>query len=84
MTDHELSEAIRAKAAGEGTFAIAWAIIRLAEAQRATATSLALLGKGDAATPMGALEMLAGEVKAGSAAIANALGEIADNLPPAD
>lgn len=59
---------------GDGAFAIAYALLELAEAQKNTATQLKFLGTGDAATTMGAIELLASEVKHVSEAI-NALAD---------
>lgn len=81
MTDQELRDAIRSKAAGDGSFAIAWAVLTLAAAQERTAAALRMLGTGDAATSMGAIEFLAKETKEGSHRIADALTEIASNIP---
>jgi hypothetical protein len=41
---------------GDGLFAIAFALLELANAQKSTATWLKYLGNGDAATTMGAIE----------------------------
>lgn len=42
--------------AGDAGFAIAYALLELAEAQKSLATHVKYLGNGDAATPMGAIE----------------------------
>lgn len=44
------------------------------------ANSIHKLGTGDAATPMGAIELLANEIKEGSARIAEALEAIAQAI----
>ncbi len=41
---------------GDGLYAIAFALMELAEAQKSTATWLKYLGNGDAADAMGAIE----------------------------
>lgn len=48
---------------GDAGFAVAYALIELADAQEATAKALQRLGMGDAATPMGAIENLSLEIK---------------------
>lgn len=55
--DH-LHEVIAQKARTDGSFAIAYGLLRLADAQENTATQLKNLGNADAATPMGAIEGL--------------------------
>jgi hypothetical protein len=59
MDNSELKELFAKKAkAGDGLFAIAYAIIDLSESQEATARSVQRLGFGSAATDMGAIEGL--------------------------
>ena len=41
---------------GEGLFAVAYALLELAEAQKSCAVHLKYLGNGDASTTMGAIE----------------------------
>ena len=41
---------------GDGAYAIAYALMELANAQNSTATWIKYLGNGDAASPMGAIE----------------------------
>jgi hypothetical protein len=52
----ELEE--RAREKGGGLYAIAFAILELADAHKAVARHLKNLGNGDASTPFGALEGL--------------------------
>ena len=65
---------------GNGLFAIAFALMELAQAQKATARALRDLGFADAATPFGAIEAFGMVVKEGTEAIANALSGIADRM----
>jgi hypothetical protein len=68
MTRHQLSEHIAEKAEKDGSFAIAWAILQLAEAQAQTARALGPLGHSD----LNAVE------------IANGLRSVASALTPID
>lgn len=63
--------------AGDGSFAIAYALLRLADEQKQTAHQLAKLGFNDAASPMGAVEHLTLHVSRSLDAIAEALNAIA-------
>jgi len=64
MLVNDLDELFEKKArAGEGAYAIAYALLQLAGAQDKTAVALYALGNGNAATHMGAIENLAREVK---------------------
>lgn len=56
-----------------GYYAIAYALMALAEAQDATATALKYLGAGDAATSMGAVEYLATQLRNGCRDIAESV-----------
>jgi hypothetical protein len=59
----EIEDLFEAKARkGDGLFAIAFALLRLADAQRAIATHIKYLGTGDAATTMGAIEFLGAHI----------------------
>lgn len=74
MTQKHIEDLFEDKArAGDGSFAVAYALLRMAEAQNATAAALRQLGTGDAATTMGAIELLAVEVRDGARAIEAAL-----------
>ena len=73
---------------GSGAFAIAYAVLVLAEAQDRTASGLRALGTGDAAATMGALEFHATHVGEKLGALAGAvealgerLGEAVDSIP---
>jgi hypothetical protein len=59
---------IEEKAASDGSYAIALALLELVEAQKTIGVHLKYLGVGDAATTMGAIEYLA-------VSIANAIRE---------
>ena len=63
--DHEIEQSIAVSASSEGEYAIAYAILKLADACQSVATQLKYLGTGDAATTMGAIEYLATEIKEG-------------------
>lgn len=56
--------------AGDGSFAIAYAVLDLADAQVATARALNKLGLGDASTPFGALEALGMQIEKAAEIIA--------------
>jgi hypothetical protein len=60
---------------GDGAFAIAFALMRLAKQQERTANALNRLGLADAATPMGAIEALGVMIKEGADRIASAIEE---------
>ncbi|MDB5562938.1 MAG: hypothetical protein JWN11_2356 [Hyphomicrobiales bacterium] len=64
---------------GEGAFAIAFALLELAEAQQDTATAIGRLGNGSASTPFGAIENLAMQVEK----IASAISEAGSNVSEA-
>ncbi|MEF2553239.1 hypothetical protein VQ042_18060 [Aurantimonas sp. A2-1-M11] len=68
MTRHELIEHFAKRAENDGNFAIAWAILQLAEAQTHTAKALGPLGHSD----LNAVE------------IANGLRSVASALTPID
>lgn len=66
---------------GDGAFAIALALLKLAEAQERTARALNKLGLAEAATPLGAMELLAkevGGVREAISAVAEAGQRLAD------
>lgn len=62
--------------AGEGQFAIAFALLQIAREQRSVAYALKQLGLGDAASPMGALEYLSVTLKDGLEATAEAIRQL--------
>lgn len=75
MEQWKLEELFEERAAkGDGAYAIAHALLLLAKAQDRTATHVRNLGLADAATPMGAMEVLSVEFKR----IADALDRMAD------
>jgi hypothetical protein len=72
-----LEDHIEHRARTDGSYAIAFALLELARAQKDTAQALERLGTNDAATPMGAIEMLASEVKRVADNIDNVSGSLA-------
>jgi hypothetical protein len=62
--------------AGDGAFAIAYALSNLTDAQIAAARALNKLGVGDASTHLGALENLAMELKQVGESVSGALLEV--------
>ena len=80
MTDSRLKEHFAAKAADDPGFAIAYALLELAEAQRNTATHLKYLGVGDAGTTMGAIEYLATQIRDGVDRLACAVESLIELL----
>jgi hypothetical protein len=80
MTDGKLKEHFAAEAAGDPGFAIAYALLELAEAQRSTATHLKYLGVGDAATTMGAVEYLATQIADGMSRLSAAIESLAEPM----
>jgi hypothetical protein len=73
--DHEIEQSIAVSASSEGEFAIAYAILKLADACQSVATQLKYLGTGDAGTTMGAVEYLATEVRDGMQSISAEIRE---------
>lgn len=66
--------------AGDGAFAVAYALLLLADQQAATVRALHYLGTGNAGTSMGAIEFLGAQVEKAGDAIASALGTAAEHL----
>ena len=62
--------------AGDGAFAIAYALLNLTDAQIATARALNKLGVSDASTPFGAMENLAMELKRAGESVSGAVSEV--------
>lgn len=58
---------------GNGSFAIAYAILELARASSATARALERLGTAGADTNMGAIELLSNELRDGAQLLADAI-----------
>lgn len=56
--------------AGDGSYAIAYALLDLADAQAAASRALNKLGVGDASTPFGALEALGMQIEKAAEIIA--------------
>jgi hypothetical protein len=69
--------------AGDGAFAIAYAILNLTDAQIATARALNKLGVADASTPFGALENLAMELKRAGESFSGAVSEAGTTIADA-
>jgi hypothetical protein len=67
----------RSLGANGGAYAVAVAVLALAEAQDRTAEFLKWLGTGDAATTMGAIEAHGAFVREGLKAVADGLGALA-------
>jgi len=63
---------------GDGSFAIAFALMQIARHQKSLAYQVQSLGLGNAASPMGATEFLATSVRDVGDAISSALQAIAD------
>lgn len=59
--------------AGDGQFAIAFALMQLTHAQKSSAAALRDLGLGDTVSPMGAIEFLSTQVRSGFEEVASAL-----------
>ena len=84
MKRDDLREVFAKKATTDAGFAIAWALIDLADAQEATAKAIQRLGNGDAATHLGAIENLAVQVQGVTEAlnsIASGVVDIAHSRP---
>lgn len=58
-----LHDVIEERARTDGSYAIAHALLKLAEAQSRTAHSLERLGLNEASSSMGAVELLSSELK---------------------
>jgi hypothetical protein len=63
---------------GDGSFAIAYALLKLATESGNISYQLGRLGLAEAATPMGAVELLSLQLKETGEGIADALQAIAD------
>lgn len=80
-TEQHLDRFIEERArAGDGAFAIAYALLELKNAQVQTARALNKLGLADASTPFGAIEMLAKELKDTAQSISETGMAIADAI----
>jgi hypothetical protein len=66
--------------AGDGAFAIAYAISKLTDAQIATARALNKLGVAEASTPYGAMENLAMQLTRAGEAVAGAVSEAGSTI----
>ena len=62
--------------AGDGLFAIAYAIVDLADSQEATAKALKKLGLNDAATTMGAMELISLSIEKSGQTIADQIASV--------
>lgn len=75
---YRMMENFEEEAGSNAAYAIAYAIMQLASQQAETARQINALGLANAATPMGALEVISIEFKAMAAAlqdIASAIGD---------
>jgi hypothetical protein len=63
MTKLHLHDVIEERARTDGSYAVAYALLKLADAQTRTARSLERMGMNDASGPMGAIEMVSYELK---------------------
>jgi|GEM_PF-3216430 len=78
----DIRELIEKKArAGDGAFAIAYALLDLSDSQEATAKALQRLGNGNASTDLGAIENLSMQVEKAATTLGDqldiAMGRIA-------
>lgn len=79
MAKEELRTLFEKKArAGEPGFAIAWALMDLADAQEATARAIQRLGNADASTHFGAIEALGMEVGKVAEALTSISSSVSD------
>lgn len=80
-TKKPLRELFEDKArAGDGAYAIAWALLDLSDSQEATAKALQRLGNGDASTHYGAIEGLAMKIEQAAEIIGSQIGGVADSI----
>ncbi len=73
--DREIEKSIVANASRDSGYAIAYAILKLADAGQSLAYQLKCLGFGNASTDMGAIEGLAMEIKEGLQSIGSAIND---------
>ena len=74
MAEKNLRDLFEEKARkGDGAYAIACALMDLSDSQVATAKALNRLGLGNASTHMGAIELLASELKSAAQTIAESI-----------
>jgi hypothetical protein len=66
--------------AGDGAFAIAYALMDLSESQEATAKTIQRLGNGSASTHFGAIENLAMQIGEAAQMLATALDGAANTI----
>jgi hypothetical protein len=78
MPQHIMDEFESRARAGDGQFAIAYAMMEVARAAKSAAYALERLGLGDAATPMGAIELLSKGLNDGASDIADAIRAVAE------
>jgi hypothetical protein len=77
-TSEEIEKSILDEAETDSGFAIAYAVIKLADAVNSVAYQLKNLGVGNAATEMGAIEYLATQIAESGSKIADAVREAAN------
>jgi hypothetical protein len=77
----EMKEIFAKKAkAGDGAFAIAYAILDLSDSQEATSKALQRLGNGNASTDVGAIEGLSMQIVKAAENIAESITYAASNI----
>jgi len=80
MTGQQIEELFEEKAsAGDGAFAIAYALIQLTAAQKSVAYQLECLGLGGAASNMGAIEFFACTIGRGLEGLTDAVRSAAED-----
>lgn len=79
----DVEEAIDNQAHREPGFAIAYALLRIADAQESVAVQLKYLGNGDAATTMGAIEAFGMHIGQRIDHLTEVLGNALENLAEA-
>ncbi len=75
--DEQIYETICERASGDGQYAIAWALLKVAEGQEQIANTLRWMATGDVSIP-GVLEKLSMQLEEVGQQIGGALGEIAE------
>ena len=81
MTDNQMIEEFQLKAKkGDSSFAIAYALLKLAESNSRIASGIFALGNGNAATHFGAIENLAMKLEQAATVLASAIESVADKI----
>jgi ADP-ribosylglycohydrolase len=79
-----LDRALSRRAGSAGAFAIAWALLILADTQQETARAVQNLGNGNASTDKGAIENLAMQIVKASERIGDAISAVAQSVGAAE